>query len=618
MNIENIILIIIGIVSLIFSIIVLFKSPSLLQNKIFSLLSFLAVLWTISIAFFRTSKTPENAFVWNKLIYFTGLAIPPSFFYFSKLFQKTHFRALSVLALVATTTTLLISILFTEFFVKEISITDKGNHAVLGPFYSLWILWFGILMTLGFLNLFKTFRSTKGKVREQTKYFLLATVPSVILSVPFNMLLPFFGNYKLIWIGPIGIALMLSIMTYAIIKHRFLGIKFVIGKFLHYLLRSVTLLLFLLITFFLKDSFSNELQNIELAVYMIILSLIYVFIFTKIDNLALHFFEDTIIYSDYNPSDTINKLQKITTSEMDINKIIKHVFSIIRQSFNSQKVGIVIFINDSKRVLIAKMLGFEKSTFKNENHIKNFWKKVTSYNKEDKTLVYDEITFQSDSKKATGEIKRILNFMKNNGIEILIPLSSKESLQGFVIIGPKQNKAAFTVQDIDLLEDIVENASATIARFISSSILYSDVKTALKYLSSLNLLKNSRLLRLKQVQELAKQKNISKIEALRETISSAIEYFKPKDDNRKRTAARLKYEILEMIAFEGATESQIMWDLGFDVYTRSVEEKLGKQREPRFKLKDASEYSATSDRSFKRLKKEAVEMLRWKLESGEK
>jgi hypothetical protein len=155
-------------------------------------------------------------------------------------------------------------------------------------------------------------------------------------------------------------------------------------------------------------------------------------------------------------------------------------------------------------------------------------------------------------------------------------------------------------------------------KFVFPTILPSDMNDALKNFSTPHQLKNCKLLKLEQVEKLARRKNISNIDALREIITEAIEYFKPKDKGNKRTAARLKYEILRMIAFEGATESQIMWDLGFDVYTRSVEEKLSENREPRFKLKDASEYSATSDRSFKRLKKEAVEMVRWKLEEEEK
>lgn len=162
---------------------------------------------------------------------------------------------------------------------------------------------------------------------------------------------------------------------------------------------------------------------------------------------------------------------------------------------------------------------------------------------------------------------------------------------------------------IELIRRSIKNK-----RIIIPSILHSDINFVIKNYSVPNKLQYGKLIKLEKIEKTAKQNKISKIDALRKLIEESIEYFKPKDKGDKRTPARLKYEILYMIAFEGATESQIMWDLGFDTYTRSVEEKLSDQRSPRFELKDASEYSATSIRSFKRLKKEAIEMLRWRLE----
>lgn len=155
-------------------------------------------------------------------------------------------------------------------------------------------------------------------------------------------------------------------------------------------------------------------------------------------------------------------------------------------------------------------------------------------------------------------------------------------------------------------------------RVIIPRVFPSEVNHAISNFSVPYKLESNSLLDLEQVSSSALRNKISKVDALRELLRDAIEYFNPNDGGKKRTAARLKYEILRMMAYEGATESQIMWDLGFDVYTRSAEEKSSNLLKPRFPLRGASEYYATSDRSFKRLKKEAVEMVRWRLESQEK
>ncbi|MBN2016420.1 hypothetical protein JW766_06355 [Candidatus Dojkabacteria bacterium] len=147
-----------------------------------------------------------------------------------------------------------------------------------------------------------------------------------------------------------------------------------------------------------------------------------------------------------------------------------------------------------------------------------------------------------------------------------------------------------------------------------STILDCDVNFALKNFSSPHRLARSKLIGLERVKKLSRRKSCSRIGALRYLLKDCIGSFKPETETKKRTSNNLKYEILQMMAFEGATESQIMWDLGFEIYTRGIEEKMKRQREPRFMFKDPSEYSATSMRSFRRLKKEAIEMLRWKLE----
>jgi len=126
------------------------------------------------------------------------------------------------------------------------------------------------------------------------------------------------------------------------------------------------------------------------------------------------------------------------------------------------------------------------------------------------------------------------------------------------------------------------------------------------------------LLKLGIVQAMAKKEKIDLVKALRKIIAESIRYFQPHDGGRRRTEARLRYEILSMMAFEGASESQIMWDLGFESYTRSVVGGIGEKSSPRFSIRDASEYTATSARSFKRMKHKAIEMIRWKLRKDKK
>lgn len=149
------------------------------------------------------------------------------------------------------------------------------------------------------------------------------------------------------------------------------------------------------------------------------------------------------------------------------------------------------------------------------------------------------------------------------------------------------------------------------------SVTFNDVNNALKFFSNPQGISKSRLTRLRQVHDYAKKKRISTGEALRQVLEMSVLYFRPTSPAQKRTIVRLRYEILRMMLYEGATESQMIWDLGFDSSIRFASS-TGNEPQPRYTVTKASEYLATSQRSFKRIKKEAIEMLKWKLESDNK
>jgi hypothetical protein len=206
-----------------------------------------------------------------------------------------------------------------------------------------------------------------------------------------------------------------------------------------------------------------------------------------------------------------------------------------------------------------------------------------------------------------------LTYFKENKINIIIPCVYRNDLLGFLFIGDKINNRTYTSKEEELLNKI----SLILGRYlIRQFAFYNDTLLSLKYFSKPNLLHNNGLLNLDVINKLSKLRNISKVDALREIIKKSILYFRPSQvELEKRTLSKLKYEILSMLAFEEACESQIMWDLGFDIFTRSVNEKMSNIKAPRLKCRTAAEYAATSIRSYRRIKKEAVKMLAWRIET---
>jgi hypothetical protein len=103
------------------------------------------------------------------------------------------------------------------------------------------------------------------------------------------------------------------------------------------------------------------------------------------------------------------------------------------------------------------------------------------------------------------------------------------------------------------------------------------------------------------------------VDALRAIIRQAIEWQKPEDISR-RTRAALKYKLLTMIAFGEAEESQILWELGFEGYSRRIWEDVAPEsRPPLYPVREKSEYYAVSRASYMRLKQEAIYDVAWRI-----
>jgi hypothetical protein len=85
------------------------------------------------------------------------------------------------------------------------------------------------------------------------KYILFSTLPSTLIGAFFNLYLILLGNYKYIWVGPYCSFVFASGVSYAILKHRLMGIELAsryLAVYISYVL--VDVLIFLPFIFLFK------------------------------------------------------------------------------------------------------------------------------------------------------------------------------------------------------------------------------------------------------------------------------------------------------------------------------------------------------------------------------
>ena len=163
------------------------------------------------------------------------------------------------------------------------------------------------------------------------------------------------------------------------------------------------------------------------------------------------------------------------------------------------------------------------------------------------------------------------------------------------------------------VKDIMYNISSGI-----SVVNDEEVYQAIRNYNSPGKLENSSLLRLNLIDKEKRINETNPVDSLKNVIKKSIEYFKPEEDEKRRTKKNLKYHLLKMIAFDQAEEGQILWELGFEEYPLRIMSKESQARPPLFKSFSPSDYNYISRNAFMALKKEAIHDITWRISYLEK
>lgn len=199
---------------------------------------------------------------------------------------------------------------------------------------------------------------------------------------------------------------------------------------------------------------------------------------------------------------------------------------------------------------------------------------------------------------------------------LILPLAGiKLDFSGIILISFLIMMIMFTHSIYDWFGTFINDLQFNISSGFSI-VSDQEINHALKNYSNPANLEDSHLLRLKIINKRIRNSELP-VDATKQVLKEAIEYFKPTDEPHRRIKSNLKYHLIKMITDE-AEEGQILWDLGFEEYPTKILANEGNSREPLFKIKSSSDYSSISRNAFIALKKEAIHQIAWRVSYLEK
>jgi signal transduction histidine kinase len=437
MDIPSLLLFLVTATNLLLGLVVFFRNPNSKQFQYYLWLALAISGWTLTNGLFRvvplTYLLPIALFSY----FFAGL-IALTFFLFNTEYahipKKRAGAAYVIIGLVCSAMGLIPFAVADSVSSARVITTTDGLYA-----YAVYlVVYFG----WGFMRLLQGYRHSDPVRHRQTKVILSGMLTAVILGITFNLILPIFGSYQLVFLGPLCTVIYLFAVAYAIVKHRLFDIRLVVARSVTYvlLLGSLSILYGAGLFGVTNLLFPHQTTSRAQSLVSIGLALILAFTFQPLRR----FFQkltDNIFYRDhYASQEVLNGIGKILASELLLEKLLLHTLQQLCVSMHIEAGQFIIFEGGQvyktahygplpRKMLIAS----------------------TAEKLRQSILVADELE--------GGERKQIL---EEHGIRVSLMLRTRDEFVGYLLLGDKLSGDIYSKQDIDLLEIMAREISIAI------------------------------------------------------------------------------------------------------------------------------------------------------------
>ncbi len=419
---------------------VLKQNKRQLMNIYFSLIT-IGLIWWLLFLFIADSTSSYGIALSSVRAGILGpLFVPPSFYLFSKVFP----RQLNVVSrcdyLMFLPALLMAFLIPTDYNVSSIMINSWGVSAESGPLYSLFSLYFVLMIILASVNFAKKYKKSSLREKSQILYVISGFVISTICLLVSNVLLVGMGVSQYGVFGLFSIWFFVGFTGYAIIRHGLFDVRSAAVRTFAYFLSLITLSA---VYYGLAYAISAVLFHGDYSSYLsvgpinVALALLLAFIFQPVKR----FFDkltNGIFYKDnYDPNEFYARLNRTLTSTTDLRGLLERVASEIAVTLKSEQA--FFFIHTSNGHFITA--GTDHYT------------KMPRGDALELQIVH-EMNYGLFIASLRDENDPARRLMVSHGIEMILPLK-QASIIGYLCLG-EHLTSNYTGRDIKVLNTIAD------------------------------------------------------------------------------------------------------------------------------------------------------------------
>jgi signal transduction histidine kinase len=459
-------LLIISIFNLLFGLLVLIKSP---RNKIFTvfvILVFSAALWSFGLGMFIVSNNSKDALIWTNVYYIAGALIGYFLMIFASIFpeEKDIKPMLLILYTIPVIIYIALILFIPEFLVKGVIINENGNDVNLGKSeYFLYIVLLVTYIYMALLVLYTKYRKYNGLKRYQLLFIFSSILIAAIAGTIFDLILPWFGNYELIWVGPQFTIIMIVIMFYAIARYHLFDIKIVIGRISYYSILAAIFFVSFYISLAFDEIFFGSSFTLPAYISGVFIALGYVYLFNNVNKFIKEKIDSVLINPGFTPGEELNKFNAKITTKLDYQEIAAVALNTISKTVRPFNEAIILFGEDAAHTKIYSKTSINFNNFSELMKIKQVWETIGQV-----PINYDRLVEHIDYRfRNMGNwIQEILEEMRRSEIRLLVPIRTLDAkgYVGMMVLGAKEGESAFNSIEMEYLQNIANSVGAALAR----------------------------------------------------------------------------------------------------------------------------------------------------------
>jgi signal transduction histidine kinase len=411
--------------------------------------------------FWQISVSEDWAIFWLKFLTVGSIFVPILFFYFSVIFLKVYKKIASkiifYLGLIFGFFVLLLTP--TNLFIKSVERKlsfDFWPNA--GDLYWLLLFVFCSYLIMSILLFLRGYKNSSGINKEQIKFILIGTGLGFLGGVT-NF--PLWYDIPIYPIGNIFVSFYVIFIAYAIIRYRFMDIKFILRSSSVYLLSLLVISGLASIFKILAEKFFEEFSFwIDLMVIFLAVST-----FPSIKNQFFKWANEYFFTSLYDSGKLILKTGNDLKTFLNIDKIYEYLFAIFSKNLHTKAFSVLTYSEKGNNYLLQYNKGFKvnsESEFDRNPLV------------EDRFIANNEIVITEELRNLyyNEETKDLVDLLERLEVELLIPLKVKGNLVGLLALGQKETGEAYNDEDLQVLEIIAGQAAVA----IENAQLYSEAK----------------------------------------------------------------------------------------------------------------------------------------------